>query len=180
MGASDPARGRTSRQLALILGVALTTTLLSRLPAASPVHNLHVSHTRMVVDGRVAVLRTRFFRHDLENALQKYYGLAGFALDSAERSDSLFLGYARKHLVIISAGDTLAASIVTSGEEQDIWWYELQYRSDTPISNLQVINRVLFDLFADQQNILQLLFIPSGRREMLFFVSGSESYTVAL
>ena len=146
----------------------------------SPAHNLHVSHGRLVIEDGVIVLRIRFFRHDLEDALKAFHQTSNFALSSDDGSDSLFADYANEHLVIVADDDTLASEIVTSGEERDIWWYELQYRAESPKLVISISNTALFDLFDDQQNIIQVLVLPESRQETLFFVSGSARYDLSL
>ena len=132
----------------------------------------------MVVEEAVVVLRIRFFRHDLEDALKAYLRMSALSISDDAVSDSLFLSYLDERFLLVSNGDTLDPAIVSSGEERDIWWYELQFKGETPVQDLQITNRTLFDLFGDQQNIFQLIHFPSERRETLYFVDGEDTHSV--
>jgi len=132
----------------------------------------------MAVEGAVVALRIRFFRHDLEDAIQAYYNLGAVSISDDAASDSLFLSYLDQHFFLVSDGDTLNASIVSSGEEREVWWYELQFKGAAPVETLQVTNRTLFDLFDDQQNIFQLTHFPSKQRVTLYFVDGADTHSI--
>ena len=118
----------------------------------------------------------RYFKHDLEDGLRAFHDDPDLTLSDSQASDSLFLEYSNRRLVVSALADTLWPTIVTSGEEDGIWWYELLYRAPASIESLSVQNSSLFDLFDDQKNIFQVLFLPEGRRETLFFVAGADRY----
>lgn len=132
----------------------------------------------MAIEDNLIVLRVRFFRHDLEDALKLFYRRDPVRLSNTAESDSLFSVYFERTFSLVSEGDSLRAEIVASGEDFDIWWYELQFRAEHPVEQLDIMNRTLFNLFDDQQNIFHLTHFPDEERKTLYFVRGSEHYTV--
>lgn len=141
-------------------------------------HNLHLSHGRMAVERDLIALRVRFFKHDLEDALSQHLKVTSVTLADDAASDSLFIAYLNDTFAVISNGDSLAPRIVASGEQHDVWWYELRFKSPAQIEILEITNRTLFDLFDNQQNILYITHFPSEERRTLYFVRGAEHYQV--
>jgi hypothetical protein len=173
VGKAGSSRRRTPGRSVIWWLVAAAGIVAAGVPE---MHNLHVSHGRMAVENDVVALRVRFFQHDLEDALTAHFDHPDVNLSENAASDSLFLSYMDQTFVLVSARDTLAANIVKSGEERDVWWYELQFKGPAPVETLQITNTTLFDMFADQQNIFQLTHFPSGRKETLYFVFGSDTH----
>ena len=173
MGKANLRRRRTPRHSVVLWLIAAGSIAAAGLPE---LHNLHVSHGRMAVENDLVALRVRFFRHDLEDALKVHFDLPAMNISNDAVSDSLFLSYLDQRFVLVSNDDTLSAIIVKSGEERDVWWYELQFRGEAAVKSLTVTNRTLFDLFDDQQHIFQLTHFPSERRESLYFVLGSDTH----
>ena len=101
-------------------------------------------------------------------------------VDASSTSDSLVTGYFRNHLSLVVGTDTIPQAIIASGEDKDVWWYELQFSADGPIESFTLTNSTLFDQFDDQQNIFQVTHFPSERRQTLYFVRGAETHEVEL
>jgi hypothetical protein len=144
--------------------------------APSALHDLHLTHTRMVVEGKTVVCRVRVFRDDAEIALRQFAGKPGFALTGQARADSLFAAYANRHLLLRSGADTLRFRVTASGSEhdreaQEVIWYILESEAPRPIARLGVLNGLMFELYRDQQNLMQVLRPPTGDRKTLYFVS---------
>lgn len=140
-------------------------------------HNIHLSHGRMAIEGNVVVLRVRFFKHDLEDALKQFYNNGAVRLSNTAASDSLFITYFKNKFSLVSQDDSLQPRIVTSGEDRDVWWYELQFSAPQVIKKLSITNQTLFELFDDQQNIFHLTHFPDEVRQTLYFVRGADRYT---
>lgn len=143
-------------------------------------HDVHVSLTRMVVEGTRVVCRIRLFKDDLEKALQRFGGNPDLRLSAQSRSDSLFGVYAGKTLAIEADGRRVALRVSASGTERDpsaqeVVWYVLEGESATPPKQLGLLQGVMFEMFRDQQNLVQLLREPGGVRKALYFVSSDPS-----
>ena len=140
------------------------------------IHDLHVSHTRMVLEGRTVACRIRLFKDDLEKALRLYSGQDTLHLTEQARADALFGAYFSRKVVLEANGSRLALTVSASGTEhdqaaQEIVWYVLEGESGAPISKLALLNGLMFEMFRDQQNIVQLLREPGDTRQTLYFVS---------
>ncbi|HWA15380.1 MAG TPA: DUF6702 family protein [Gemmatimonadales bacterium] len=142
----------------------------------SALHDIHLTHARMVVEGKSVVCRIRVFRDDAETALRAFSGRPDFKLTAEARADSLFGAYATRKLRLRVDRDTLRFTVTASGAEhdpssQEVIWYILEAEAPRPVSRLGVLNGLMFELFRDQQNIMQVLRQPSGERKTLYFVS---------
>jgi hypothetical protein len=144
--------------------------------APSALHDIHLTHTRMVVEGKAVVCRIRVFRDDAEIALRQFVGNPAFTLTGQARADSLFGAYASRHLRVRSGADTLRFRVTASGSEhdqdaQEVIWYILESEAPRPIARLGVLNGLMFELYRDQQNLMQVLRQPAGERRTLYFAS---------
>lgn len=159
------------------LALAATLLIADRAGTApSALHDLHLTHARMVVEGKTVVCRVRVFRDDAEIALRGFTGRAEFKLTLEARADSLFGAYVAKHLVLRSDGSPISLRVTASGAEhdpssQDVVWYVLEGEAPRPIDRLGVLNGLMFELYRDQQNLMQVLRLPANERKTLYFVS---------
>lgn len=155
----------------------LDTTLNSELGTRNSLsHDLHVSHTRMVLEGTTVACRIRLFKDDLEKALRLYSGRDTLHLTEKGRADSLFGAYFGQKATVVADGKRIALTVSASGTERDpaaqeIVWYVLEGESGGPVSKLVLLQGVMFELFRDQQNIVQLLRAPGDVHRTLYFVS---------
>lgn len=161
------------RPLALLL---LAFTADGGSAPRSAVHDVHLTHARMVIEGKTVACRIRVFRDDAEIALRQFSGRPEFTLTGEARADSLFAAYASRRLQLRSGGDTLRFRVTASGSEQDgdaqeVIWYILESEAPRPIGRLGVLNGLMFELYRDQQNLMQVLRQPQGERKTLYFVS---------
>jgi hypothetical protein len=136
-------------------------------------HDMHVSHTRMVIEGRTIVARVRVFKDDFEPALvAESKGPLTLAHDA--RGDSIVRAYAAAHLRVVADGKTLLPTLSDAGGESDgqqsVWWFTLEYTAAKPVTRVAVTNTMLRDRFRDQQNLVAVLFMPSEKRYSLYFV----------
>jgi hypothetical protein len=146
--------------------------------SGTEVHNVHVTRGRMAIENNVAVTRIRFFQHDLEAAIASFHHLDSLTIEHTARSDSLFLSYFNDRFSLETDDRRIPPQILSSGENKDIWWYELEFRHDQPIDDLTIQNEMLFDLFPDQKHFLKLTFFPSSETRTLYFVNGAARYSV--
>ncbi len=145
-------------------------------PEAAPVHDLHLSYGRMAVEGNTVACRVRFFTHDLEKTLKAFHNAPEFTLAANSQADEQYLAYFQKRFTLIADGAPLEAQILSSGEEEDAWWYEMQFTAAQPVQNLHLTNTLLFDLFEDQRNIVKVMHFPDEASRTLYFTEGATEY----
>lgn len=161
-----------------MLSVLLLIPLLGAHPAAPVAHDFHVSYGRLAVQGRSATLQVRFFRDDLEETLRAMTGARTYRMDASPEVDGQFMRYFNQHLVLTAAGTVVAGRVTASGEENDMWWYRIQYQAPAELTRFSVRNTLLFDTFDDQRNIFKVMHFPDGAVETLYFTRGAEAFTV--
>lgn len=146
---------------------------------ALAVHNFHVSYGKMAIEQHIAVLNLRFFKDDLELALQKFHRRDTLSLSATPECDSLFLAYLNARFELYHHQTRLLPQLLSSGLDKEMWWYQLQFSSTAPIERLSLKNTLLFDVFDDQKNILQIMHFPSEKLQSFYFIQGAERYEFA-
>jgi len=164
--------------------IALLLFLSIGSPAHSAAaHKFHVTYSRLAIDGAEAMLRVRFFRDDLEKSLQVASGSDALKMQADARVDSVFTSYFNAHFILTHDGKPLTASIVSSGEEEDahqpVWWYVMQFATDTPLDRFSVQNTLLFETFSDQKNIFKVMHLPDEKTMTYYFVEGDDASDIA-
>jgi hypothetical protein len=149
-------------------GVALLATLAG---APERAHDLHLSQTRLVVDGAVVAARIRVFEDDLIAALTRAAGTPVVV------SDSALTRYLLQHAVVRVNGVVLRGTVGGTGEETDaqnqrVRWVLLLFRASRPVESLAVKITPFFELYGDQQNIVTAVRGANGPRRSLLFASG--------
>lgn len=143
----------------------------------TPAHEIHLSHTRLVVEGHTVTGRIRLFHDDTEAALQKFVGRPELRVTAADAQRDAFQAYIDSMLVIRAGGERLRARVVDAGPDPDVstapmWWYALEYRAATPVRGLDIRHVVMFDQFDNQRNIVTVLTRPGDQRFSLYFAVG--------
>ncbi len=146
------------------------------LPARPSVHDLHLTHTRMVIEGTTVACRVRVFRDDLQAALRQFSGKADLTLTDVAHQDSLFGAYAAVHLTLRADGERLTSGSRSPAPRhdptsQETLWYVLEAEAPRPITRLGVLNGLMFELYRDQQNLVQVLRLPQDARQTLYFAA---------
>ena len=157
--------------LRLLVALAALAPAPPHPPPAPAVHDIHLSYTRVAVEGRVVLCRIRMFRDDLERALSRRAGKP-VTLAASAAGDSLFAAYFNEQFTLIHGGRRLAGTVVASGEEPEMWWYTVRFEAPAPIRQLSLRNGVLFDLFDDQRNMTKVLHVASEKEFAYYFVEG--------
>ena len=170
------AAGPQAGQLMLRVVVLAAALLCSRPAGGAAAHDVHVSHTRLVVEGADVVARIRFFRDDLEKALGRH-----LAPDAATRA--ALAAYLRPRLLLRADGAALPLSLVEQGSEDDasgqpVWWAVVQGRAARPVRALGLRVLPLFETFRDQQNLVVVLHPPAEARQALYFQAGDQQEQV--
>jgi len=132
-------------------------------------HKFYVSTTNIefVKEKKVVQIITKIFVEDVEQALQARYN-ASITLGSPKEttSDVAYLKeYVLKKLKISINGKPVTFQYI--GKEYDIdivnMFFEIENISE--VKSIEVENKVLFDMFPEQQNIIH--FVTSGSRKSL-------------
>ena len=142
---------------------------------SAPPHDLHVAHTRMVVEGAVVVARARMFRDDLQKALKR-----PVIDDTASRA--AVNAYVLRNFIVTSGGARLTAEVLDGGGDTDgdqpVWWVLVQWKAAQPVKVLGLKVQLMFETFGDQQNIVQVSKQPGDERRGLYFQAGDRSEQV--
>jgi hypothetical protein len=169
--------------------LALLALVAALLPAAGPgpappgaaragalLHDVHISHTRLVIEGTTIAGRVRVFHDDLQLALRALAGDSTLLVTAEDRVDRLFQRYAAAQLRLEADGRPVRLAVTASGTERDptgqeVVWYVLEGTVERPVSRLVMRQGLFFDMYRDQQNIVQLLRMPGEERRTLYFTA---------
>lgn len=165
----------------MILTGALLLSLLLSVEPRDP-HNIHISYGRLAVEDNVAILRARYFEHDLLLSISEAFPSEDVGWDGpgASRSDSLLSQYLNSHIVFAADGDTLTGSLARRSSDGELIWVDLAYASPDTLKRISIRNESLFEQFDDQKNIWQVSHFPTGIRHTLYFIHGSSTYSLDL
>ena len=137
-------------------------------------HDIHLTYSRVLIDGGSIFWRVRLFRDDLEKALRTH-ARAPELTTTTPGADSIFAAYFNGEVPVDVNGTRITAKVVESGRDadatdQDMWWYLLELSAVPPVRTLTVRVGLLFQHFADQRNIVTVLKSPSEERRSMYFV----------
>ncbi len=137
-------------------------------------HDIHLTYSRVVVDGTSVLWRVRLFRDDLEKALAVYTKNPAFKV-STPGADSVFAAYFNAEVPVMANGKRLTGRVLQSGKDaevtdQDMWWYLIELPSPSTVTTFTTRVGLLFEHFTDQRNVVTLLKMPGEGRHSLYFV----------
>ena len=153
----------------LLAGVVVTTA-----PASAGTHDFHVSYTRMAIEPMVISAQIRLFSDDVTRALIERSKQPSMTLDSPS-GDAAFKAYLTESFQVTANGRRLLPVVVSGSQEKDMHSYIVTWTSATPITSLSMHNAALFELFDDQQNIVKVKHMASGKEFTLFYAGGSRA-----
>ena len=135
-------------------------------------HDFHVSYTRMAVEPTVISAQIRVFTDDVTQGLLYRQRGSSFTLNSPQ-ADAAFQAYLAARFPITANGRRLLPVVVSGAQEKEMWAYAVTWTSPQRITSISMHNAVLFELFGDQQNIVKLKHLTSGKEQTLFYSGGS-------
>jgi hypothetical protein len=157
--------------------LSLSLIVVSLAPVASA-HRYHTSVTRIEhnVEEHLVEITVQTFADDIEAALNKRSAAGGVRLDSSAKTNALLLDYLR-NVIQLKTGDA-GLELQWIGMElkgHSVWFY-LQAKAPDGLSKLTLSNRLLFELFADQVNIVNV--VKDGKRASLVFKRGDTAKVI--
>lgn len=150
---------------------SLAFIALAMAPAAFA-HRYHTSVTRIdyKAEESLVEITVQTFADDIEAALSKRAGVTNVRLDPESKTNVLLVQYLRSTLVIKQGNQELELEWIGMELKGHSVWFYLQARAPSGISQTTLSNRLLFDLFNDQINIVNVF--NSGKKSSLTFKRG--------
>jgi hypothetical protein len=154
--------------------------LLLALALVAAPHDFFVSilTVRHVAAERTLDLTWRITAHDIEHALLPVPLALGSAKEHPD-ADSLLNAYFGMHLTLIQNGRPLAWKWLGKELDGEILYCYLQVENAAPKSDLTVMNTLLHNAFAEQQNMVHLEVEHAPTRSYTFRL-GCAAYTFPL
>lgn len=149
-------------------------TLAVLFAGLGPLHPLHTSLTQLTYRAadRAVEISIRAFAEDFHAAVARRPGPQ--SVQAGEMSDSAAFSYVAAAITLLDRdGRSLPLKWCGLKRIGDLVWLCLEASVPGGLGGLQVSNRVFFDLFADQINIVQASY--AGRRESLLFTQGDHA-----
>ena len=163
-------------------------------PAAAPVpgdgpdasaHPFRLSVADVVVSGASMEVRIRFFWDDLQFAVMESESDMEFRLAETPEVDAVVGRYVNDMLVFEAGSAPVTGVLVERGvedaprAEEVMWWYRLEYALPVGTERVGIRNRVLFNVFEDQRNLIHLK-TRSGRERSYYFTWDDDEVAVPL
>ncbi|MFN8059076.1 MAG: DUF6702 family protein [Vicinamibacterales bacterium] len=158
--------------------VACASTIGPSAPRALDAHAFHASYTLVERNAQTSGLELtlRIFADDLETALSAASGRR-VKVDETPDVDALILSYVRAAFEM-RRPDGTAAALTWVGKEVrvDTVWIYVEAAGPPALEGCRVRNRVLFEQFADQVNLVQTK--DGAIRHTLTFRKGDDFQTI--
>jgi hypothetical protein len=174
-------RNRSECAVRALRAVAMAAICLSATGAAAGpggVHPFRLTVTDADVFQGSLEARIRFFWDDLQLAIMEHASDMEFKLAETEEVDAIIESYINETLVM-TVGDAVLEGRVTARGIEDaaridevMWWYRLHYDLPRETERVSIRNRLLFNMFEDQRNLVNLK--TRGGRERTYYFSWDE------
>ena len=137
---------------------------------SSTSHKFYVSTTNMeyVKEKKSLQIITKIFTEDIEQALQTRYN-PSITLDSkkeTEMDESFLVKYLLHKIKIKINGKEVIPSYIGKEYDMDIAKIYLEIENISEFKSIEIENKVLIDMFSEQQNIIHLK-TPDNRRSLI-------------
>ncbi len=185
--------GRTRRRGLRVAAFAALATLSAgavgergaALPGNGFEHPLRLSVAETSFLGATMRVRVRFFWDDLQFAVMERTGDLSFELAESARSDSTVVRYVNEMLVFDGGDGPVRGRLLERGVErarrpdETMWWYRLEYPLPLAVERVRIRNRLLFNMFEDQSNLV-LLETRSGEERTYRFTWDEDDVSVGI
>lgn len=164
----------------LLAGVVITTAparsgqVETRTRPVERAHDFHVSYTRMAIEGNSISAQIRMFGDDITKALIDRSKTPALTLNSTQ-GEAAAQKYLAESFPIVANGRKLTPTVTSAMQERDMWSYIVMWTATAPITSLTMHNAAMMEYFDDQQNIVKLKHIGSGKESTLFYSGGSRA-----
>ena len=152
-------------------------------PAAP--HPFRLSVADVGVTESALQARIRFFWDDLQVAVMEHTSDMEFELAENDEVDAIIEAYIND-MMVLEAGESVVRGNVTARGVEDavridevMWWYRLEYSLPPSVERVRFRNRLLFNMFEDQRNIVNLR-TRSGRKRTYDFSWGRDDVTIPI
>ena len=156
----------------VLLAGALVTAAPAGAPTARVRHDFHVSYTRMAIEGASISAQIRVFGDDMTKALVARTKTPTLTLGSTAGQAAL-QKYLAESFPVTANGRMLVPVVASATPEREMWSYIVTWMATAPITGISMHNAAMMELFDDQQNIVKLKHIGSGKESTLFYAGGS-------
>ncbi len=169
-------------------GLRICVVCLASLAAAAwtapePLHPFRLSVADVRVTDAILEVRVRFFWDDLQFAVMESTSDMDFELSETPEVDTAIQNYINEKLVFRADDAPLAGTLIERGVEEAarldevMWWYRLEYALPAPVERVHIRNRLLFNMFEDQRNLVNLK-TRSGRERTYYFTWDEDNLSV--
>ncbi len=148
-----------------------------------PAHPFRLSVADVGVTASTLEVRIRFFWDDLQFAVMESTSDMAFELAQDDEVDKTVEQYINDMLVFEAGGAPVQGVLVERGVEEAprldevMWWYRLEYRLPASVERIHIRNRLLFNMFEDQRNLVNLK-TRSGRERTYYFTWDEDGISV--
>ena len=164
--------------------VAAAICFLAVSAFAAP-HAFRLSVADASVSGEVLDVRIRFFWDDLQFAVMERTSDMDFRLAESSEVDAIVERYINDMLTIEVEGAVAEGAVVERGiqparnPDEVMWWYRLEYPLEASVDRIHVTNRLLFNMFEDQRNIVHVR-TRRGAERAYYFGWDEDNATIRL
>ena len=166
----------------------LCMTALVAAAAAAPTtpedsHPFRLSVADVRVTDAALEVRIRFFWDDLQFAVMENTSNMDFELSETPEVDAIVEDYINETLVFRTDGAPVTGVVVERGVEEAarldevMWWYRLEYALPSAAGRVHIRNRLLFNMFEDQRNLVNLK-TRSGRERTYYFTWDEDNLSI--
>ena len=158
--------------------LSLSLLIIALAPVAFA-HRYHTSVTRLEykAEERLVEITVQTFADDVEAALSKRSGVRSVQLDPDSKSNALLLQYLRSTIVLKNGDDELELEWIGMELKGHSVWFYLQAKAPKGLSKTTLSDRLLFDLFNDQINIVNIF--NNGKKSSLTFKRGDSPKAIS-
>ena len=156
------------------------------IPGASDApHPFRLSVADVRVTDAVLEARVRFFWDDLQFAVMERTSDMDFELAETPEVDATIQEYINDMLVFRADGAPVAGTLIERGVEEAarldevMWWYRLEYTLPASVERVHIRNRLLFNMFEDQRNLVNLK-TRSGRERTYYFTWDEDNLSIPI
>lgn len=148
-------------------------------------HNIRMSLATLEPGPGIVTIEIRFFWDDLQVAVMERTSNMEFELAESPEVDRVVETYINDMLTVEVDGTRLVGTVSARGvqgaprRDEVMWWYRVEYPVDGAPDRIYVKNRLLFNMFEDQRNIMHVT-TRSGRERAYYFSWDEEDVHVPL